>query len=347
MTKKILIPIFALAFLLPTSVNAIDFGEVVTDCATYGLCDAAAAAGFPSTVLNLGNLSDTYYGDTLQISWGFGGVGEIARAKLSVYLENRTAGTLTRLAAGKSSQDSIVFIVPSSVPKDKDYRVIVTLDNSPSSVLARTGWFKILGARVATFIGTSNTNNTSSNFINEVDDTKTRIKRFNVDSRKNGDVRIDWRTDGRFAEVSSWVTCSQEMTFYEEETGVSYDCKTDVGKRLFNSIFENKSGSVTLKPINVTKSTTAKFKLYVIDGFGDTIDYDEKNKSFKPIEGSTSSNNNSDNEEEEEDVVNNSISTGPTSSSEQKVNEIIILAEVLELDIDIDLIRLLVVLGIL
>ena len=281
MIKKFLIPIFAITLFIPISVGAIDVGEVVTDCATYGLCDANRV--YSSDVLNLGNLNDSYFGDGVNVSWGIGTIN--SSLKLSVYFENRSSGSKTKIASGKGINDSVNFKIPTSLTTNAEYRIIVTLDSNPNNVVATSGWFRVLGERTPTIVtvrDTSGYNYSDADVLDRSYDT--RIKRFSINDRKNGDIEIDWRTDGRKAEISIWVTCSQEMRFYEAETKKIYQCKTNIGERLSNSIFENNNGDITLNPEPVSKDTTAKFKMYAVDVFGETVDYAEKNKTFKASE---------------------------------------------------------------
>ena len=161
-------------------------------------------------------------------------------------------------------------------------------------------------------------------------DLDTRIERFEVNTKGGEDLSIDWRIDGNLAVISMWANCSEEITLYRPENNTDYGCGVGGKERIIYE-YGSSFGRYILQPKKVSKKTTVTFELYVEDPDGQVIDSKKKSKNIEP-------------------GINISSSTSAVFSSsdtDDKVEEIVQLAKILDLNIDIDLIRLLVSLDIL
>ena len=315
MTKRIIFSILALLFLTPFTTHA---------------------------VIDLGDLRDLYFGDSVTVQWE---LSNTTNSDVSVYLVSRNSGTDVLISSGKSSEGNLSFIVPVGLPVLEDYRVEVTVDGKPNSVLAHTGWFEVLGERSKRVTSDNSGSIVDLNNI-LVNESDLRVKTFSVDTKKDGKIDVDWRVNKK-ADVSIWATCSEEITLFYEEGGTGHECPLEEDGEVHLARFDQlTSGELTIQPRDVSGTTRATFKMYVLDEAGVTVSNKEKTETIHPrnltFETDTFSNTSVSTS-----GTTSSGSTNSSQSSEERIKEITDLVRVLGIDVDLDLIRLLVLLEVL
>lgn len=308
-------------------------------------------------IVNLGSISNRYYGDRINVSWDFsecegGKCSDISGNSASVYLIGQ--GSSVQMGSGMALEDNISFTIQSSLAVG-DYRVKVTKDNQPNIVWAQTGSFKILGNRSQDEL--DDLYDDGGSYEYDLDDLffydgeyhlveeedRNEIEGFTINSQTNGDLKIIWETE-KDANVSIWAKCSNEISFYDEDKGKYYSCTKDRDSINIGYFEDKKKGELNLKPRDVAKKTRITFTIYALDGDGRAVDEREKTKNIDStkitrISGSSSSNNNNVS-------VDNKSATNIAVQRLSKFEEIMQLARILKLNIDPDLIKLLILLEI-